>query len=365
MSKKSVLELDNFKNINYSGFACFDMDHTIIKPNNGKVFPKNKDDWIIMDHVHNVLKSFYNNNWLVIIFTNQSGIGKNISESDFLDKLSNISQDLNINIKFLASTTKDYNRKPLPGMWNMVKSQFKNLLDVPRFYCGDAYDPDSYKLKASDFRFAFNNNIPFIYPEKIFIKGFDINNMEKYIYASYVHMKNYSFDKFRMKLVLPNKYEQDKIELVKFKSKYDYIFIISPPSTGKTTFCKRYLEEFTRLSKDDYKYKSHYLKSIVENINKRLVFDNTNYYEKSRLEIIDILISFDVDINKIGFIIREVDKNTSMFLNNYRCLITNGEYDILPDIAIHSYFKNITYPEKNFIKISSMITSLEINDYLL
>ena len=54
MSKKTVLELDKFKNIPYSGYACFDMDHTIIKPNNGRVFPKNKDDWVIMDNVYNV-----------------------------------------------------------------------------------------------------------------------------------------------------------------------------------------------------------------------------------------------------------------------------------------------------------------------
>ena len=54
-----------------------------------------------------------------------------------------------------------------------------------------------------------------------------------------------------------------------------------------------------------------------------------------------------------------------MYLNNYRCLISNGKSDILPDVAIHSYFKNISYPEKNFIKISSMITSLMRDDCLL
>ena len=318
-----------------------------------------------MDNVSKVLKSFHNQNWLVIIFTNQSGIGKTISEDDFLDKLSSISEELNINIKFLASTTKDFNRKPLPGMWNIVKSQFKNLLDVPRFYCGDAYDPKSYKLKASDFRFAFNNKIPFIYPENIFIDNFNINFVSNYIHESFQETKKYSFDKFTMNFVTQDKLDKDKIELYNFKMNYDYIFIISPPSTGKSYICDEYLKDYIRLSKDDYKYKSHYIKSIVKNVNSKLVFDNTNYNEKSRNEIIEILISYGVNIDKIGYIIREVDKNTSMYLNNYRCLITDGKSGILPDVAIHSYFKNISYPEKNFIKISSMITSLLRNDYLL
>ena len=365
MSKKTVLELDKFNNIPYSGYACFDMDHTIIKPNNNRVFPKNKDDWVIMTNVYNVLKSFHENNWLVIIFTNQSGIGKGISEEDFLEKLANISKNLDINIKFLASINKDFNRKPLPGMWNIVKSQFENILDFPRFYCGDAYDPSSYKLKASDFRFAFNNKIPFIYPENIFIDNFHINSISTYIMKSFQQTKKYSYDKFTMNYITKEKFNKDKSELEDFKMNFDYIFIISPPSTGKTTMCNKYLKDYIRLSKDDYKYKSHYIKSIVNNVGNKLVFDNTNYNDKSRNEIIEILISYGVDIDKIGYIIREVDKNTAMYLNNYRCLISNGKSDILPDVAIHSYFKNISYPKKNFIKISSLITSLIGNYYLL
>jgi hypothetical protein len=168
-----------------------------------------------------------------------------------------------------------------------------------------------------------------------------------------------------MNYITKEQFNKDKSELENFKMNFDYIFIISPPSTGKTTMCNKYLKDYIRLSKDDYKYKSHYIKSIVNNVDSKLVFDNTNYNEKNRNEIIEILISYGVDINKIGYIIREVDKNTSMYLNNYRCLITDGKSGILPDVAIHSYFKNVSYPKKNFIKISSMITSLKRNDCLL
>ena len=91
----SIIEINQFESKNYEGFACFDLDHTIIKPKSGKIFPKDRDDWEFMDNVESVLKTFHNNNWLVVVFTNQSGLktSKKITE-DFEYKLINIISSL-------------------------------------------------------------------------------------------------------------------------------------------------------------------------------------------------------------------------------------------------------------------------------
>ena len=137
------------------------------------------DDWELMENVEYVLKTFHNAGWLVVIFTNQSGLktSKKLTIEDFKDKLNNISNSLNINIKFLASLDKDYFRKPMLGMWEILETKFPYIKDTNKFYCGDAFNPND-KLKASDLRFAWHANIPFIYPSKIFITNFNIQNLD-------------------------------------------------------------------------------------------------------------------------------------------------------------------------------------------
>jgi len=79
--------LDNYSN----KIAGFDLDNTIISTKSGKVFPVDKDDWKIKyTNVIPNLKKLYEKNYNIIIFTNQNGIGKNISLQDFIDKCENI-----------------------------------------------------------------------------------------------------------------------------------------------------------------------------------------------------------------------------------------------------------------------------------
>ena len=364
----SIIELNQYEIKNYQGFACFDLDHTVIKPSSGRVFPKDRDDWKFMDNVVSTLKTFHNAGWLVIIFTNQSGLktSKKFTIEDFKYKLTNIANNLDINIKFLASLEKDYFRKPMLGIWEKIQNEF-NYIDqhhITKFYCGDAFNIHD-KLRASDLRFAWHAKIDFIYPCELFKKDFTIEMLKQAIESSRTEFNN-TIEHYKQLIssyFMPEDHN-NLLTISQFKNKYKYIFIISPPSSGKSTFCKKYLSDFIQLSKDDYKTKAKYIKAVIDNKDKKIVFDNTNYTDKSRKEIIDILVSYNININDIGFIIRDVSKPLSMYLNNYRCMITKGEHKLIPDVAIHSYFKNVSYPKNNFIKLPSMITSLE-HKYLL
>jgi len=55
--------------------ASFDMDDTIITRKSGDKFPKDSDDWILLnDKVAPKIKELYNDGYKIVIFTNQAGI---------------------------------------------------------------------------------------------------------------------------------------------------------------------------------------------------------------------------------------------------------------------------------------------------
>ena len=58
--------------------ASFDLDSTLIRTKSGNVFPKNEHDWILKENVKEKLQELNKNNYQIIIFTNQSKLGKKI-----------------------------------------------------------------------------------------------------------------------------------------------------------------------------------------------------------------------------------------------------------------------------------------------
>lgn len=349
----------------FEGFSCFDLDHTIIRPSSGKVFPKDKNDWELMKNVSKVLNEFNNKNWLTVIFTNQSGLksSKKLTVDDFDDKLKAIATALDINIMFISSLNKDYYRKPMPGMWEIINKRFPYLKDKGHFYCGDAFNPFD-KLKASDLKFAMNIKCPFIYPSELFVDNFKFSDLFNILKTSQDKTLQIVPKFYKFTVIDKNLYSKTINDLGIFLAKYKYIFVVSPPSSGKSSFCRNELSDYVRLSKDDYNSVVNYKKAIVKNINEKnkIVFDSTNHKNSSRKTLIDLLETNGVDSNEIGFIIREINKEDSMFLNKYRCYTTKGEVGILPDVAIHSYYKYLEEPHNNYIKIGHTIEKLETSN---
>jgi bifunctional polynucleotide phosphatase/kinase len=55
--------------------ASFDMDDTIITRKSGAKFPKDANDWLILnDKVSPKIKELYDDGYKIVIFTNQAGI---------------------------------------------------------------------------------------------------------------------------------------------------------------------------------------------------------------------------------------------------------------------------------------------------
>lgn len=326
-----------------SKLACFDLDHTLIEPKNNSTFPKDVHDWQFKPHVINTLKLLHDLGWSIVVFTNQKQGNKSaLSVSELKTKFSDIQTTIGeeIQISVFAALQKDMYRKPFTGLWELFELFFESFDKV--FYCGDAFE----KKRFDDIFFAKNVRIPFIKPNHLFKEKLSNN---------FTIPKSYPIDyKVPINFVSKTQVEKEIKEIDNFKKEYDYIFIISSPASGKSYFCKEYLSEFVALGKDDYKTLAQYKNSIVQNLDKRLVFDNTNYTSKSRNEIIEVL----PKNAKIGYIFRNIQKEETFYLNKYRYFASNYKSTLLPDVAIHTYFKNLQLPTE-ILQISHMIVSLD------
>ena len=57
--------------------AAFDLDYTLIKTKSKKLFPIDKNDWeFLYENVPSKIKQLYDDNFTIVIITNQMGISK-------------------------------------------------------------------------------------------------------------------------------------------------------------------------------------------------------------------------------------------------------------------------------------------------
>lgn len=99
--------------------AAFDLDGTLITTKSGHVFAKDPGDWkIAFGSVLSKLKELDANDFKVVLFTNQSGIGRGtLRLSDFKKKIESIVRKLSIPVQVFIAAMDDIYRKPRPGMW--------------------------------------------------------------------------------------------------------------------------------------------------------------------------------------------------------------------------------------------------------
>lgn len=115
-----------------------DLDHTIIQPHNGARFPKNRDDWEIIEGTPFAIAKYFNDGYKPVIVSNQGGIklGFSTAEDTHLKFKAVIEAICRINSMrpgdfmyfFCASNDKDNPyRKPNPGMASTVEALYDNV----------------------------------------------------------------------------------------------------------------------------------------------------------------------------------------------------------------------------------------------
>ena len=143
---------------------ALDYDHTIVQPKDGRTFPKNIDDWVwLYDSVPNKIKSYYNDNYMIVIFTNQSKEWK-------LEQIKKVAELLEIPL-FISIGFEKSEYKPNIILYNAL---FDESIDKNNsIFIGDALGRKT-DFSNSDKVFAENLGIQYKSPEEFF----DIKEIE-------------------------------------------------------------------------------------------------------------------------------------------------------------------------------------------
>lgn len=288
-------------------FAIFDIDWTLIKPKEGKKFPKDINDWQwLRESVPNTLKYYYKNKYRIIFLTDQSKLWK-------VDMIKNIIKELNIPITCLIAMNKIY-YKPNPTFFF---DNFKDKYDENNsFYVGDAAGRND-DWSDSDKIIASILNVKFYTPEEIF-----------------------SLDKINQNIEILNNTDKEIIILVGY------------PASGKTTIYKSLFElkGYIHISGDVFKTSNKMLKEADKYIDSHsIVFDATNGTKKKR----EIFINYAKNKNiSVRCIWKTTTIDKAMEQNKERALTTGIK---IPDIVFYVYKKHFEEPtndECDLIKIN-------------
>jgi bifunctional polynucleotide phosphatase/kinase len=229
--------------------ASFDYDWTVVNPKDGKTFPTSIDDWQWMyPDVPKKIKQYYENGYMIVIFTNQSKKWK-------CDQIKMVMELLKIPLFVVIATEKcDY--KPNPILFTTLFGEYI-INKEASFFVGDALGRKT-DYSNSDKVFAENIGIKWYSPEDIFVN------------------KTLSFE----------------LPYIPLSSNPEIIIMMGYPGSGKSSIaeniCKN--EKYIHIAGDIYKSSSKMRKASLEYIlqSKSIVFDATHSSIKKRREYIDL-----------------------------------------------------------------------------
>jgi bifunctional polynucleotide phosphatase/kinase len=277
--------------------AAFDFDWTLVSPKGGKTFPSDIDDWeLLYPNIPDKLKTYYEDGYMIAIFTNQSKPWK-------LEQIELVAKSFNLPIFVVVATQKsDY--KPNPSLFDVFLGD-NELLKDESFFVGDALGRTS-DFSDSDLCFANAIGIKCCSPEELFCEKKD-------------------------NVLLP---------MIPLTQEKQIIIIVGYPGSGKSTLAKAICanDQFIHIEGDVFKTTPKMLKASLPYIQegKSIVFDATNSSSKKRALYIDFANNYKY---KIVCIHASCEQSVS-----YKRNLLRGEDKRVPKIAYSVYAKHFTEP---------------------
>ena len=323
---------------------ALDLDGTLIITKSGNTFPKNENDWMLLNkNIPEILQKYLKNGYKIIIFSNQAGISRGHTDmTEWKNKLSALQRELNLPIQVFAATKIDYYRKPSVGMWELMLRFNEFDVDLKEsLFVGDAAGrPESnqrFKKDFSDFdyKFAKNIGIEFKTPEIFFDDSLEI--------LPEINFNPRSLDKdlSLFKNITTNC--EDKLK----SSSTEIIVLIGSPGTGKSTFYNNYLKPngYIEFDKHSIISKKNYSMLFEEEVKKgnSLVVYCSNPSVDAKLNYINLAKRLGVEIRTFVF---NFKKELVFHLNDMRLFnIHRNHYsEYVDDKKIDNWFEKFVQP---------------------
>jgi len=282
--------------------AAFDYDWTMVSPKNGKTFPSNIDDWVwLYSNVPTKIKQYYDDGYMIVIFTNQSKPWK-------CEQIQMVAKELHVPV-FIAIATDKNEYKPNLIMFNEIVGD--NIINKGHsFFVGDALGRKG-DFDNTDKLFAENIGIKCLSPEEMFSDTISLPT-----------------------ITLPNIPLLDEPEI---------IIMVGYPGSGKSTLaneiCKN--NKYVRIEGDLYKTSAKMIKKASEYIPqyRSIIFDATNSSIKKRKEYITFGEKYNYKIKCI-----HVSTPSDIAFKRNK---TRDEDKQVPKIAYSVYTKHYEEPNEN------------------
>ncbi len=294
LNDKTIIYKHKIDEIENRKLGIFDVDWTLIKPKEGRTFPKDKNDWMwLRKSVPETIRE-YSKKYQIVFLTDQSKNWK----VEMIKELCNI---LDIPIIVLISMDKEYNK---PNK-TLFKSVFRKKYSKKRsFYVGDAAGRKD-DWSSCDKEIAAKIKVKFYTPEDIF----EMDEIEE------------------------NKEEYEKEEK-------EVIMMVGMQGSGKSTFAKNKFQNYTIISGDIYKTAERMIKE-ANKYDTSIVFDSTNGTKEKRKYFIEYAKSKDLEV-RCFWVDRSID--ICIEQNKQR----EKEKDIhIPKIALYKYRKDFEEPDES------------------
>jgi bifunctional polynucleotide phosphatase/kinase len=284
-----------------SRIAAFDFDGTLSVPKSGATFPKDGQDFKLLDHRLMQRLSAITTDRSFIIFTNQMGVGRHTTGQDVRDRIHGILKHFQIPCTVFASVKENEYRKPRRGMFDLLQEEFNVEISCSdSVFVGDAAGRKKSATgpkdhSNADFLFALNCTLRFMTPEQ-FLAGQPIesshqHNMQTLPLPSYSPEKwlslpeNFGFSfKNGKKLHDENEFMTEWAKICKMPRVV--AVIVGIPGSGKSHFVHRFCSEWTVISRDNFGSMEKCEKEMMNIMDRekecRIVIDNTNHDTGSR-----------------------------------------------------------------------------------
>jgi bifunctional polynucleotide phosphatase/kinase len=273
--------------------AIFDFDGTIVKPKEGRTFPKDVDDWqYTRVSVPKIIKKYSKTKQIVIV-TDQSKSWK-------IDMIKNVMKDLDVEYTAIIGVK---TKKPNTSLFNI---EFPKFNKERSFYVGDATGKEG-SWSDVDKKFAEAIGVVFFSPEELF----------------------------------PLEKKKLNISTVKPKEEKEVVIMVGYPASGKSTIAKTILKDYYRVDGDSLKTIPKMIKDARAHVDTQsIVFDSTGGTKERRKAFIDFAKEYNLPV-RVFWVQTSIDD--SMERNKQRALSGGPK---IPAIAFYTYRKNFEEPNE-------------------